>query len=329
MKLTDVTIRALPLQPTGNAKHWDDNLPGFGVRCTAKSKSFIVMYGKDRRLKTIGRYPQISLREARAEAKRILALKPSKTRIQATPEAVRAYLEDAETRLRPNTLREYTRHLLKAPDRPLDAITKKDIDLNDPQAIKSWKVFYNWCIRNELTERNPFQHVPVVFGQRSRVLTPDELRQVWQYTWPPYSDYIKLLILTGQRRGQFQQYEVQDDTLYFPAEIMKTKVEHQIPATPLVLELIDRLEPFNGWSKAKQRMDLHIGLTGWVPHDLRRTFSTIHASLGTPLHVTERILAHRSGTISGVAAIYNRHTYMPEMREALTRYEQHVLSIVA
>lgn len=329
MRLTDVTIRALPLQPTGNTKHWDDSTPGFGVRCTAKSKSFIVMYGKDRRLKTIGRYPQMSLREARAEAKRILATKPSKNPTQSTVEAVRAYLEEAETRLRPNTLREYTRHLLKAPDRPLDAITKKDIDLNDPQAIKSWKVFYNWCLRNELTERNPFQYVPVVFGQRSRVLTNDELRTLWHYAWPPYSDYLKLLILTGQRRGQFDQFEVREDTLYFPAEIMKGKIEHLIPATPLVLELVDRLEPFNGWSKAKVRCDLHTGLTGYVVHDIRRTFSTLNAEIGTPLHVTEKILSHTSGSISGVSLIYNRHNYMKEMRKALRIYEDHIRAIVS
>jgi len=44
--------------------------------------------------------------------------------------------------------------------------------------------------------------------------------------------------------------------------------------------------------------------------------------------VTERILDHRSGTISGVAAIYNRYTYMPEMHEALERHAKHVAQIV-
>ncbi|SEN15219.1 protein of unknown function [Roseovarius tolerans] len=128
MRLTDVTIRALPLAPTGSKKYWDDRTPGFGIRCTAKSKSFIVMFGKTRQLQTLGRYPDISLREARQEAKRILALKPQKNRLETTRAAVRAYMEDAETRLRHNTLREYTRHLLKAPDKPLDAMTKKDIN---------------------------------------------------------------------------------------------------------------------------------------------------------------------------------------------------------
>ncbi len=53
------------------------------------------------------------------------------------------------------------------------------------------------------------------------------------------------------------------------------------------------------------------------------------ASLRVPLHVTERILAHRSGTVSGVAAIYNRYDFMEEAREALTTYEAHLAKILA
>ena len=51
------------------------------------------------------------------------------------------------------------------------------------------------------------------------------------------------------------------------------------------------------------------------------------AMLGTPLHVTERILNHKSGTISGVSAIYNRYTYMEEMKHAMHTYENHLRSL--
>jgi len=329
MHLTDTVVRALPLQTTGSKKHWDDVTPGFGVRCSARSKSFIVMYGRDRRLKTLGKYPQISLREARSEAKRILAAKPDKKRLKSTTEAIRAYLDDAETWLRPNTLREYRRHLNKAPEKSLEKLARTDIDMTDAQAIKTWKVFFNWCMRNELTDRNPFQHVPVVFGERSRVLSNEELKQVWDYDYPPFSDYLKLQILTGQRIGQWQNYKLSNDTIIFPFESMKGKREHVIPLTDAVAKLLP-IAPFNGWSNAKVRLGKNVQLNEpWVVHDLRRTFSTNCAALGIPLHVTEKILDHRSGTISGVAAIYNRHTYMPEMREALDRYAAHIETVLA
>lgn len=85
--------------------------------------------------------------------------------------------------------------------------------------------------------------------------------------------------------------------------------------------------PFHGWSKAKARLDLHSGVSNWVLHDTRRYFSTTMAKLGTPLHLTEQILDHRS-QVSGVAAIYNRYGFLDEMREALTVYEGHIRSLI-
>jgi hypothetical protein len=41
-------------------------------------------------------------------------------------------------------------------------------------------------------------------------------------------------------------------------------------------------------------------------HDLRRTFATYFAALGAPIHVTEKLLNHASGSASGVAAISSR-----------------------
>ena len=54
----------------------------------------------------------------------------------------------------------------------------------------------------------------------------------------------------------------------------------------------------------------------------------MHARLGTPIHVTERLINHISGAISGVAAIYNRHSYLPEMREAVAQYEKHLSDLI-
>lgn len=51
--------------------------------------------------------------------------------------------------------------------------------------------------------------------------------------------------------------------------------------------------------------------------------------MGTPIHVTEKLLNHVSGTVSGVAAIYNRHTYMDEMRETIADYEETLAKLVA
>jgi integrase len=82
---------------------------------------------------------------------------------------------------------------------------------------------------------------------------------------------------------------------------------------------------FNGWGHAKRDLDATLENTEhYTLHDIRRTFSSTLARKGAPIHVTERLLNHVSGTISGVAAIYNRHTYLDEMRLAQAQIEAHL-----
>src|SRR5689334_16022429 len=45
-------------------------------------------------------------------------------------------------------------------------------------------------------------------------------------------------------------------------------------------------------------------------YDLRRTAPSAMARLGLPAHVIEAVLNRRRGQISGVAAVYNRHSYL-------------------
>ena len=52
------------------------------------------------------------------------------------------------------------------------------------------------------------------------------------------------------------------------------------------------------------------------------------ARMGVPPHVADKILNHQSGTISGVAAVYQRHEFLAERKEALDRWGAHVASIV-
>jgi len=60
MGLTDAKIRSLAF--TGQQRtYFDDKLPGFGIRVGARSKAFVVKYGKNRNLRTLGHYPRMSL----------------------------------------------------------------------------------------------------------------------------------------------------------------------------------------------------------------------------------------------------------------------------
>jgi hypothetical protein len=69
---------------------------------------------------------------------------------------------------------------------------------------------------------------------------------------------------------------------------------------------------FQHFTHAKRRLDQLSGVTGWRLHDLRRTCVSGLARLGIAPHVADKILNHQSGTISGVAAVYQRHDFLAE-----------------
>jgi integrase len=88
-------------------------------------------------------------------------------------------------------------------------------------------------------------------------------------------------------------------------------------------------KPFQDFSDAKRELDTKSGVGGWRLHDLRRTCVSGMAALGVASHVADKILNHQSGTISGVAAVYQRHHFLSERKEALERWGAHVAQIAS
>src|SRR6516225_3576172 len=73
---------------------------------------------------------------------------------------------------------------------------------------------------------------------------------------------------------------------------------------------------------------LPVEIPDWRLHDLRRTATTGMARLNFPPHVVDKVLNHVSGTIRGVAAVYNRFEYLEERRAALEAWGRYVGDLV-
>jgi hypothetical protein len=52
------------------------------------------------------------------------------------------------------------------------------------------------------------------------------------------------------------------------------------------------------------------------------------ARLGIAPQVADKILNHQTGAISGVAAVYQRHDFLAERRDALEAWGTHVRQII-
>lgn len=73
--------------------------------------------------------------------------------------------------------------------------------------------------------------------------------------------------------------------------------------------------------KTKQPANQMGTMPHFTVHDLRRTCRTLLAQQGTPGHVAERCLNHK---LKGVEAIYNKHDYFEERKEALQKLAKYI-----
>jgi Arm domain-containing DNA-binding protein len=74
--LTELVVRNTAAPEKGQKTVFDSLIHGFHLRVSyGGSRTFCLLYGESRRRITIGQYPVISLAQARAEAKHILAEK--------------------------------------------------------------------------------------------------------------------------------------------------------------------------------------------------------------------------------------------------------------
>jgi integrase len=368
LRLTDMAIKKLSNPLQGQVTHWDELTPGFGLRCSAKSKSFVVMYGEKRQLKTLGRYPNQSLSEARAEAKRFFvhcnegALTPPQLSV-SFEEARKRFLGDCVGRNKPRTVSDYTRLLnkhfqftgnLKDINRQkiMNVISElSKTPSEQSHAYVAIRTMMNWCVRQGLIEYSVVPHVKHSTTPRNRILNDQELKRVLLRaleTPYPFGPITQLLVLTGQRRteiGSLRRSWLVDGQIIFPEGFAKNKREHRFPLSTMAKNIVEEIpdtgnflfpaatnfeKPFSGWAWHKACFDEGLEhVDPYTLHDLRRTFATVHAKIGTPIHVTEKILNHVSGTISGVAAIYNRHSYIEEMKAAVDEYDKFIAKLIS
>jgi integrase len=158
----------------------------------------------------------------------------------------------------------------------------------------------------------------------------------------PFSDIIRLLVLTGQRRAEigglrWSEIDFERGLIVLPPERSKNNRQHELPISTQVRAILERQprkgefvfgRKFTSWGNSKASLDRRLnGLAEWRLHDLRRTAATMMAELGILPHIIEAILNHVSGHRAGVAGIYNRARYTDEMRLALQRWADRIDAI--
>lgn len=219
---------------------------------------------------------------------------------------------------------------------------------------------WGWATKRGALASNPWEATPRPLERetaRERVLTDEELGIIYDRAGAltaPWGALVRLLILTGQRRGEvagmrWDEVNLDAGTWTLPGDRTKNGHPHTVPLTAEAVALVrevkrrkgavfvfegPRKTAVSGFGKFKARLDEALDEAAreanrkavpWVLHDLRRTMATGLQRLGVRLEVTEALLNHVSGSRSGIVGVYQRHGWETEKVAALKGWTAHVL----
>ena len=349
--ITMDTVKRLAPPPKGNAVIWDSGkgaVTGFGVRITAKGAiSFVLRYvsdGRERRM-TIGKYPDLTVkvaremagdfraevskggdplsdRERRRDSPTVANLAVDYMERHATSKASQSAAEDKSM---------LNQHILpRLGSVRLAHLTSRDIEKlhlslkNTPYRANRILSLIGKMLR--LAVQWKWEDAdPSILGtvkkypeeKRRRWLSTDELRALTKaldaHPNQQSADIVRLLILTGARRGEvlaaeWSEFDLARGTWTKPSHHTKQKRTEHFPLSAAATQLLTELQADanslyvfpsstgdvhqgsikNFWRGIKNTA----GLNDVRIHDLRHTFASHLVSSGHSLEMVGRLLGH-------------------------------------
>jgi len=223
--------------------------------------------------------------------------------------------------------------------------------------------FLGWSVEQGWIDTNPAAAIsrPNVERPRTRTLSDAELEALWkalEKLSPQAHGAFKLLLLTGQREMEvvqmhWSEIDLERGLWTLPADgTGRSKMRsapHLVPLAPAAVDVLGEIRKLNPDSETVLRARVRNGKQGppsrsivtkakvrldtkflqfdepWRIHDLRRTVRTGLSQLSVPPHVSELVIGHAA---SGLVRVYDHYDYLAEKRDALTRWADHLLTIV-
>ncbi len=190
-------------------------------------------------------------------------------------------------------------------------------------------------------------------GNRESIIQPTQLKEwckaVIKLDNDIVRDYLLLCVFTGLRRNEATQLKWNDidfdaKTLKIPAENSKNGLEHRLPLSTFLIELLKErnkikkvdkygnLNPYVFYGdgatghlvEIKRNINKVADLSGikFMTHDLRRTFLTIAEMLDIPHYALKKLANHKTTDITGryIQADVER------LREPMQRITDYIMS---
>lgn len=235
----------------------------------------------------------------------------------------------------------------------LDGIaTTAPIEAN--RTLATVRKIYNWALSQDLVESNPCHRIsaPGIEHRRDRVLSQDEIKKLWEEFEKEthgVSATFKLRLITAQRGGEvfsveWKELDLEHGWWTIPGEKSKNGLAHRVPLTPPAIRILmnvrekqmrSKRRKKSPWvfparsggghlttvQKSVEKIRERSGIKDFTAHDLRRTAASMMTGMGIPRLTVSKILNHVE---PGVTAVYDRHSYDREKREALDAWGRHL-----
>jgi integrase len=217
-------------------------------------------------------------------------------------------------------------------------------------------VVFNFAIDRGLLDSNLINGIPTYKKgrtKRSRYYSPEEIQELWEWFDSfivPTGQVFKMLLICGQRKTETMKMKwdnIRINIWTIPAELAKNGEPHYVPLSEMALQIIQQMHPITGDSDyvfcsprkentpigsikiSKEKIQNESSVSDFRPHDLRRTVATYMAKLAVDRTVLGKILNHKDlARDSQITAIYDRHSYMKEKREAMNRWSNKLQQIL-
>jgi len=247
----------------------------------------------------------------------------------------------------------------------LDKIVKRGSKVQANRVFSAIKQMFNFGIsKGHYEGYNPLHATKQIdIGgdepPRDRNLSMKELCKVWLYFDStnhhlPQSTVLafKLLILTGCRLSEvraasWSEFDFDNSLWTIPKERYKTKIEHKIYLTPVMIDLLSQLKSLSNkslfilpsktdsnkplgdkaLSRAMARQQGEIDIEQFTIHDLRRTMaSRMNDYLDIDPVVIEKVLGHK---LPKIFETYQKSEMLDKRQDALIKWSDAIITLTS
>lgn len=239
----------------------------------------------------------------------------------------------------------------------LDKILERGSPIAANRTLAVIRRMFNFAVERDIMPSSPCYgfKAPAKENKRDRLLTSDEIH----FFWKALNDAsmselsklaLKLQLVTAQRKGEvisaeWEEFNLTNGWWTIPAHKSKNGNPHQVPLSKLSLELLREIKLHSNGSKwlfpssnngshfvpeainkaVARNKEKFKDVKHFTPHDLRRAAASHMTAIGIPRLVVSKILNHAENSVT---AIYDRHGYDAEKKDALEKWGDKLSKII-